>query len=141
MDTKDRGNFAVGSVVVFDEMSDYQYVNIMMSPYYNPTKTLQLPDAFVNATERWIIIRECWASVQNGHLPIGIPADDVLLYGSWVDDPQSHNYVCLCNSSNSKKKRFRVRFKDQQIRIWFKNIDGLNIEPSQYIVDMLLKFK
>jgi hypothetical protein len=116
-------------------------MNCVMTRQFNPDNTFTLPDAFVNASERWIIVREVWCSIQNGHLPINQPADDVLLYASFVDDLTSHNYVALCNSLAMKKKKFRVKFKDHSFVIKFKTIDGLDIHPEQFIFDVLLRFR
>jgi hypothetical protein len=120
---------------------DYTYMNCVMTRQFNPDNTFTLPDAFVNAAEKWLIMRECWCSVQNGHLPINQSADDIRLHASCVDDLTSHNYVALCNSVAMKKKKFRVKFKDHTFTIRFKTIDGLDIHPEQYIMDFLLKFR
>jgi hypothetical protein len=112
-----------------------------MTRQFNLDNMFTLADAFVNATEKWLIVREVWCSVQNGHLPINQPADDVLMYASFVDDLTAHNYVALCNSVAMKKKRFHVKYKDHSFVIQFKTIDGLIIYPEQYIFDFLLKWR
>jgi hypothetical protein len=120
---------------------EYTFMNCVMTRQFNPDNTFTLPDAFVNATEKYIMVREVWCAVQNGHLPLNQPSDDVLLFASFVDDLTSHSYVALCNSLAMKKKKFRVKFKDHAFVIKFKTIDGIDIYPEEYLFDFLLRFK
>jgi hypothetical protein len=124
------------------QSDDYHYYNAVLAGGADKPPVYKLPPGFYSASEKWIIIRECYCCVRNPHNNMSeYPAGNILCHASFVNETDCDQYCCLSNSPNSKKKRFKITSTDQEFRLWFTSADGYTIAPSAYVFDCLLKFR
>jgi hypothetical protein len=95
----------------------------------------------MNASRKYIIIRECYCSVMNGNVQVEFPVGNILLHADFVQDRYCGSYACLSNSPNMKKKKFRIIGNEAGFNITFSTIGGNKIIPTSYVFDFLLKYE
>jgi hypothetical protein len=110
----------------------------MMSRKYNPDLKFAFPPGWLLCKHKYILIRECWAQLRNGHSPYVFPVGDIQLHASFVSEPYGDHFVCLTNSVNSKKKRFDYNYSDQYMNIWFTTLTGEPVYVEEFCFDFLL---
>jgi hypothetical protein len=120
---------------------DWNFENCVATKRENPGNRFRFPDEFINAHERYIIVREARAIIQNAHSPSNSLVGDLLLHATFAKEPYCDKYICIVNDPNMKKKKFKYVFKDQGFQIFFTSFDGLIIEPIDYVFDFLLKWR
>ena len=132
------------------------YRNVAISRETCPNYEYRLPDDFVNAKERWIVVRQVRALFELTTQPHALMLNDACLMSDLscecdLPNPDidrafnatrhSLGFICICNDSNTKKKRFRYVWRDAVIHIGFMTIYSLPIVPSHWLVDLLLVWK
>jgi hypothetical protein len=119
----------------------YFMKNCCMTSRTHPTMTYELPASFQMASERYIIVRECFATIRNAHmLRDGVPAN-VSLHASFPWEGDNNGYVCIANHQNAKKKCFQILDSSSGFAIWFAITTGERVQVDDYIFDFLLKYR
>jgi hypothetical protein len=77
----------------------------------------------------------------NGNVRVDLPVGNILIHADFVQDRYCGSYVCISNSPNMKKKKFRIVGSELGFNIAFTNIDGAKIRPDSYLFDILLKWQ
>jgi hypothetical protein len=109
----------------------------------HPDGVFQLPEAFLLATHRYIIVRECYATMFNPaatDAPITYQVGDVCLHASFVWETPNQ-YCCLVNSQMMHKKCFEVLGVATEFKIEFRTIDGLRAPVDSYLFDFLCRWQ
>ena len=111
---------------------------------------------FLNARERFIVVRQARATFELTNLPFGMMLNDVMLMSdlaceSDLATPEidktfnatrhSLGFICICNDANTRKKRFAYVWRDAVLHFAFCRLDGLPIIPSMFLIDLLLVWK
>jgi hypothetical protein len=112
-----------------------------MSSQHNKDNHFKYPQAFVSASKKYIIVREVWAGVMNGQIQVEYPVGNLLFHADFVQDKFLGSYVCLTNSPNMKKKKFRIVGGDLGFNVAFSTIAGNNLIPDSWVFDFLLKWQ
>jgi hypothetical protein len=104
----------------------WKYENCAINKTTCPNYKFKLPDYFVNAKERFIVVRQARALLGRTDEPFDHPLNDVILMSDFVheiylpfeDVNNAFNlkdrvlgYVCLVNDPNMKKKKFKYRWR------------------------------
>jgi hypothetical protein len=129
---------------IFHEMREddrWCYVNCAMSSGHNPDKHFNYPPAFAAASRKYIIIREFWAGLMNAAQQVEYGAGNILVHADFVQDKYCGSYICLSNSNNMKKKKFRILGSEPGFNIAFSSISGNLVIPDDWVFDFLLKYK
>jgi hypothetical protein len=100
----------------------------------------KLPQEFIMATRKFIIIRECYATVMNPHKPENQEVGNICLHASFVWEYPSQ-YCCLVNSQSMKKKCFEFLGSSTDFVIQFRTLDGAIVQPESYLFDFVLKYQ
>jgi hypothetical protein len=106
----------------------------------HPNYIYRLPEEFISAQRKDIIIRECYATLLNPHRPRVYEVGDVCLHASfcWEEPTQ---YCCLVNSPCKIKKKYEFLGGATEFVITFRTVDGLSIQPDTYLLDFLLEYE
>jgi hypothetical protein len=116
------------------------YRNCVMSQATHPKLRYVFPEEFLRAKRKFIIIRECFATVMNSHRPQSFQVGDVAMHASFCWET-ANQYCCLVNSQMMKKKVFEVLGESPEFVIDFRTIDGVRIPTDNYLFDFCLKFQ
>jgi hypothetical protein len=134
----------------------WNYKNCAMTKHSNSDYTFELPNEFVNASEKYIVVRQCRVLFGLTTGPEDHVTNDVLLLSDFVDEKylisdevnkafniknNSMGYVCICNDTNAKKKRFKYVWKSPIFHIGFSNLYEDAVIPTSYIFDFLLVWR
>lgn len=66
---------------------------------------------------------------------------DVKVHASFIERDHYDDYFCImANQSNSYVKRYEYKSQTQEFKIWFTNLDGDEITPDSFIIEMLLTY-
>jgi hypothetical protein len=117
---------------------NYIWRNCVCTHISNPNGIVQFPSQWLMCKRKFIIIRECFATFMNSHVPHNYQIGDVCLHASFVWETPNQ-YCCLVNSQNMKKKCFEVLGDATEFRLEFRTIDGVQIFPESYLFDYCLK--
>jgi hypothetical protein len=132
------------------------YRNVAISKQSAPTYEYRLPDDFLNARERFIVVRQARATFELTTQPFGFMLNDVMLMSdlaceSDLATPEidatfnatrhSLGYIAICNDANMKKKKFAYVWRDAVLHFAFARLDGLPIIPTLFLIDLLLVWK
>jgi hypothetical protein len=135
----------------------WNWHNVAIGKWANPDYNFLLPSEFVNAKERFIVIRQVKAMFTRTTEPFDEPLNDCYLvsdlvekvYLPFLDSVDAYDlktnspmgYVCMCNDANQKKKRYKYVWKDQTISFAFVLLNGTPILPSQWLIDISLVYR
>jgi hypothetical protein len=134
----------------------FNFRNVAISKSSAPNYDYELPPDFVNAKERYFVIRQVRVIWQLTTEPFGFTTNDVCFMSDLCTECDLPNmeldrtfnavrhslgYICLANDPNAKKKKFKYNWNDPTIHFGFCRIDGLPIVPSAFLIDMLLVYK
>jgi hypothetical protein len=111
-----------------------------MNQTTHPKLRYVFPEEFLRAKRKFIIIRECFATIMNSHRPQNFQVGDVAMHSSFMWE-YANQYCCLVNSQNMKKKCFEVLGESPEFVIEFRTIDGVRIQPDTYLFDFCLKMQ
>jgi hypothetical protein len=140
----------------FDPDYSWQYENVALNKTENPDYTFTLPPYFVNAKEKYIVIRQVIVRFQRTTEPFDRAVSDIMVHSDLCDvvylpypDPTSitprfnrrMGYICMANDPNMKKKRYKYVSYDNTIHFIFQTIDEQPIIPSRWLIDMLLVWR
>jgi hypothetical protein len=103
-----------------DGKGEYKWINLALGKYADFNYSFELPRDFVNAKERWIVIRSATAIFTRTTEPFDAPMIDCYLVSDFVehvympfrDSVNAYNlrtsrpmgYVSMCNDPAQKKK-------------------------------------
>jgi hypothetical protein len=124
------------------ERGEYSWRNRAITQTINPDFIFKFAAELCNVSERWTNIRECYAGIMNDqHQEAEFPAHDILFQADFVEHRYPGSDVCLCNSSNMKKKRFRYVFEDREFH--FASLLSLLMVhlPSSFLFDFALMWR
>jgi hypothetical protein len=76
----------------------------------------------------------------NPHRPHDFEVGNVTLHTSFVWETPNQ-YCCLVNSQSIKKKCFEVLGENTDFVIEFRTIDGVKVQPDNYLFDFCSKYK
>jgi hypothetical protein len=76
----------------------------------------------------------------NPHRPRDYEVGNVCMHASFCWEENTH-YCCLVNSQNMKKKKYEFLGGATEFVIKFRTIDGLSIQPDNYLLDFVLEFE
>lgn len=140
----------------FDPAYKWNYENIALNKTENMNGTFKLPSYFVNAEEKYIIIREVITRFQRTTEPFDHETKDIMVMSDLVDRvylpfknssvvfpamTRKMGYVCMSNNTNMKKKRYKYVWSDDVIHFLFQTIDEQPIIPSRWLIDCLLVWR
>ena len=140
----------------FDPQYDWQYENVAMNKTENPDYTLILPPYFVNAAERYIVIRQVITRFQRTTEPFDHNVNDIMVHSDLCREVylpfccsnkvfpamnRKMGYICMSNDANMKKKRYKYVWSDNTIHFLFATIDEQPIIPSRWFIDLLLVWR
>jgi hypothetical protein len=138
------------------EGTGWKYENCAINKTTCPNYKSKLPDYFVNAKERFIVVRQARALLGRTDEPFDHPLNDVILMSDFVheiylpfeDVNNAFNlkdrvlgYVCLVNDPNMKKKKSKYRWSSPEFHFAFASIEGAGVIPSSFLIDFLLVYR
>jgi hypothetical protein len=140
----------------FDSKFDWNYENVALNKTENRNYTFNLPKYFVDADEKYIVIRQVIARFQRQTEPFDHEVKDVMVMSDLCDKlylpfrgsfevfdglTRRLGYVCMANDPNMKKKRYKYVWRDYNIHFLFQTIDEQPIIPTRWLIDMLLVWR
>ena len=97
-------------------------------------KNARLPADFVSSTNRkWIEIRQCKAKFHD------VLIGDVELHSDLIKrDHDCDYFVMYVNELPVKPKKYEYNTTERDVRFWFTEMDGNNIDVEYFTVECLL---
>jgi hypothetical protein len=136
---------------------DFIWENCAVSKWYNPNYCFELPAQFVNAKERFIVIRQIRVLFDRSSQPLDAMLNDCYLVSDLVEKvylpfhdsvdmyelktSSPMGYVAMANDANQKKKRFKYVWKEPVINFAFVLLNGTPILPTQWLIDISLVYR
>ena len=140
----------------FNPQYNWRYENVAMNKTENPDNTLVLPPYFVNAAERYIVVRQVITRFQRTTEPFDHSVNDIMIHSDLCDKvylpfkaagdvfpglTRMMGYICMSNDPHMKEKRYRYVWSDDRIHFIFQTIDEQPIIPSRWLIDLLLVWR
>ena len=149
----------------FNQQYEWNYENVALNKTENPDYTFILPPYFVNATEKYIVIRQVITRFQRQTEPFDYETKDIMMMSDLCSEvylpmdvtgkasaggkaagtsdvfpamTRKLGYICMSNDTNMKKKRYKYVWSDNCIHFLFQTIDEIPIIPSRWLIDILL---
>jgi hypothetical protein len=98
--------------------------------------SIDLPDAFVAASgPKFIYVRHVRVL---HHRNI---AHDIKLHGSVVSfNPFDDSYVCFCNETLTKPKKYAYTKNSRTLDFWFRDMYGENVYVDSFVIETMLEW-
>jgi hypothetical protein len=98
------------------------------------TVLFNLPDAFLEVGgPKFVHLRHCRA-LYDGNLPADVKLHSTIVSLAPFDD----NFVCFCNETLTRPKKFQYNSNEKVLQFWFKDMYGQEVPIDAFVIELML---